>query len=342
MKPSQTVMNGRASWPGAVPALWLAVSACFSVAATVNTESEGLTLTASEGATSCRYEVGNRVVVSFGPSMVSPDNPPDYAEATLLADAGQSGPFSGDYIAAGVKGVRLRIRGDGHQPGSLQVLLQGTSGRIWINSTLRLSSEPGVWTTIVLPFERSAGWLRGGTDLDTKWQADLRSVRLMGVRLSRGGTEAQSYALDDFVLLDADGMYEEENLSPLEKALLARFGVRRPQDVSEADRLVDSDQDGMTDWTEILCLYDPDFANAMFVAEILSVTDAGVLLRWPCVQGSTYTVVRSLSLLEGFSLLPGNPPAGADLFASDTGYMLFLDTDAAGKSPLFYRIRRQY
>ncbi|MDI6774261.1 MAG: hypothetical protein QME60_02535 [Verrucomicrobiota bacterium] len=303
--------------------------------ATVGTESGGLVMSDSEGSTTYSCAPEGYVIISFGQGNVSPSTPPDYAEAVLVADGGKAdSPFTGDYVADGVKGVTFRVRGDGHTPGSAMVILRSRSGRIWSNDRFQFPAEAGVWSTVTLSFERSAGWTRGGADLDAKWDADIRSVTLIGIQMSRSGTDAQSYTIDDFMLLDADHM--PDALTPLERALRDRFGVTRREDVAPADQLVDTDFDGMTDLFEILSKYDSDFANAIFEAQILSVTDAGVTIRWTCVEGSKYTVLRGSQLTGGLDPLPDF--AGLDMPATETGYMTLVDTDAKGSGPYYYRI----
>ena len=296
----------------------------------------------TDGGVAYSHSLEGYAVMSFAEIVVNPYSPPPYCAGTLVADAGAAdSPFAGDYSAAGVTGLTFRIMSDGHKPASAMVILQSSvSGRIWINENVPISGEAGRWVDCAISLARASGWRRGGTDLDAKWAIDLRSVGTIGIRICQGGTESQVYTIADFMLAGASGPSQHANLSALQKALLDRFGVTTLEAVSEQDKKVDSDLDGMTDVLEILSIFDLDFANLTFVAELVSVTDQGVALKWPCVQDWKYTVFRSERLGDGFFLLPDG--VGVDMVSTNTGYMVFTDTDSAGKEgPFYYRVLKR-
>ena len=325
---------------GMTVGVWLIAAALLSAAET-GTESRGLQEAETTGSVTYESAAGGGIRMVFEAKIVSQYVPPQYVAGMVAPDGGApGGPFTGNYTGAGVTGLTFRIMSDGHLPSTALVFLQGgQSGRIWVNRSFSVSGVDGEWVTVQIPFVRREGWERGGTGLDAKWAADLADVGLIGIRISQGGTEAQSYTIDDFMLVDEDGMGEEAELSPLEQALKDRFGVTSAEEVSEEDQQADTDADGMTDLYEILAEYDLEFANSIFTADIVSVTDGGVTIRWACVDEWLYTVFRATQLTNDFVLLPGG--AGVDLAAPGTGYMNFTDTTATGKGPYYYRIMKR-
>ena len=123
-----------------------------------------------------------------------------------------------------------------------------------------------------------------------------------------------------------------QSLTPLESALLARFGVTTAAEVSAANAAVDSDGDGMTDLEKILVENDPGYFKKNFKAELDESDASGITIRWKCVQGYTYTVVRDTSMFGTF---------GEAIFtatASQTGVMSYKDVDAASEVQYFYKV----
>jgi len=265
--------------------------------------------------------------------------PPSYVVGTVVADGGApESPFVGDYIEAGALGLSFRICGDGHQPLNPAVLLVGESGRRWFNPNVLISETPGEWNLNQVSFEMDSGWSCASGGGPAEWEEDLRHVVLIGVRLAQGGTAAQSYTIEEFRLIDADGFITPPaDLTPLQEALKNRFGVTSIDEIPDAEKQKDTDSDGMTDLYEILCEYDLKFADSVFVADPVAADETGITLRWACVAGKKYTVFRSEDLLRGFHSLEG----AVDMVAPETGYMTYRDATATGQGPYFYRILRR-
>lgn len=267
---------------------------------------------------------------------------PEYNAATVVADTSGSGSvFAGDYAAAGVKGATFKIRSELNAAKPVQAMLvlqAGASGRLWRNENVNVSAVQGVWTLNTIGMDRAAGWTRdGGGDLDAMWLEDLKNVDLIGVRLAQPGLEAQSYSISEFKLFGDGFATPIATLTPLEKALMLKFGVTNANDLASWQKALDSNGNGMTDLFEILSEYDFLFANSIFVAEIVEGDKGpGILIRWPCVRNWKYTVMRANSLLASFQGLA----SAVGLVATNTGYMTYRDTTATGEGPYFYRIKR--
>ncbi len=265
--------------------------------------------------------------------------PPSYVVGTVVADgAAPESPFVGDYIEAGAAGVTFRICGDGNLPLNPSVILVGESGRRWFNPNVSISQAAGEWILNQVAFDPESGWVCSSGGGPAEWEDDLRHVVFIGVRLAQGGIGAQSYTIDEFRLIDANGFITPPaDLTPLQQALKDRFGVTSIDEIPDAQKAVDSDTDGMTDLYEILCEYDLNFADSVFVAKPVAADETGITLRWACVAGKKYTVFRSEDLLSGFRTLSG----AVDMVAAETGYMTYKDTTATGLGAYFYRILRR-
>ena len=322
-------------------AAFLVVGCLLSAfAANVGTEADPLLVDEQIGGVTFTSGEGGAITVTFAAQSVK--SPPSFSCGSTVADVGVSGgAFVGDYIAAGVKSLTFKVTGDGHLPGSINVILKNKDGRAWCNPNVQVSAEAGVATVNTISFDRSAGWDRNerpSVDKDAMWAADLRNVAVIGIRLSQGGAEAQSYTISDFMLVDQDGGTSGPGtLTPLEQALLDAFGVTDIAALSDAQKLRDLDGDGMPDLVELRSEHETGFADSIFAAEIVEIESDGITIKWPCVAGEIYTVLRSTSLFTVFT-----PLAGAlQLEATETGYMTHKDTSATGSGPYFYKVFKQ-
>jgi hypothetical protein len=126
------------------------------------------------------------------------------------------------------------------------------------------------------------------------------------------------------------GAYEFQGSgSVISYAWLQQYGL--PTDGS-AD-FTDPDSDGHNNWQEWCCQTDP--TNALSVLRLLTPESDGtnVHVRWTSVAGVPYYLLRGTNLTtwRPFQLLATNLPGQA-------GTTRYTDANAAGRSPLFYRV----
>lgn len=324
--------------------IWFCIVALMLSGKVVDLQAEVVADTASttdiNGTVTYSYGAPGEITVTFPTQL--PTSRLTYNAVTIVAGSSSADvAFRGDYIAAGYRSVAFKIQGltTVSVPVSLQLVLRSSvSGRVWRNSNVTASAVGGVLVANSVTFERSSGWTRNDTgDLDVLWQEDLRSVEVIGVRLAQPTREGMTYTISDF-RLSGDVITPPSELTPVEQALSDAFdGKTSVSQLTDAEKSRDTDGDGMEDYVEVLSENDDEYANSIFAAEIVNITDEGILIRWPCVDLSRYTVMRATSLMSPFEDLAG----ATALQATFTGYMTHLDTSALGAGPYFYKIRRE-
>ena len=290
-------------------------------------------------------EESGAVKIQFAANRPSSSVPPSRPAGELFAGVGvSSGAFVGDYVASGVEGVQFSVMGDGHTPSGAMLILRSASGRDWFYKPLKISSNAGEWTINNVRFTLDSGWARNdlpGTDKEANFLEDIRNVTSIGMAFAPGGTEAQYYVVANFVLYGADGVLSgPAELTPLEKALLDMFQVDDVSKLNDSQKIQDSDKDGMTDVDEILSEYDVQYANSTFKSDVETPEgDSRITIKWPCVKGRNYTVLRTKNIMDPFVNLPDGK--GKDMIATETGYMRYVDDDATDAGPFFYRITKK-
>lgn len=99
----------------------------------------------------------------------------------------------------------------------------------------------------------------------------------------------------------------------------------------------DDDHDGMSNYAEYKAGTDPKSKSSVFSIGLEPTNDVpeaplGVILRWSSIPNRTYSILRSIDLLEAFS----NIQQG---IASDPPVNVFEDTTATNHGPYYYRIK---
>ena len=118
---------------------------------------------------------------------------------SMVATNGASGgAFEGDFVSAGLKEIGFRfLAADVKPSGALVRIFAGK--RAYVH-TLDLSEVTvGKWTECRFSLEglEAGGW-NGGDATEERFQKDLGRVTCVEVQVSRRGTKAQRYAVDDF------------------------------------------------------------------------------------------------------------------------------------------------
>ena len=309
--------------------------------------------TRARGATVEYTPVGaTGLTVSFGSGSFPPAGS---VSATIVVDKDVTDSwFGGNMIERGINTLQFKIHGDGLAPSLALVSLnyRSETRRTW-SIPFDVSRTPGEVVTIILPLTIAAGW---SADYHGNQYAmlaqDLQDVESVSVRVSpgdpddTGSLDPQSYTVTDFVAINDDGISSQPGvLSPdeeaLEQALISNFsyGYGSVDALTDEMKEWDQDLDGMADYVEIMSEHDEDYADSIFAAEDIVTANDGIELTWVCVEGQTYSVLRSESIQGTFSVVPELE----GLVASGTGYMTGKDGSdevVNGEGPFFYRIRK--
>jgi len=141
--------------------------------------------------------------------------------------------------------ISFRFMAEDTEPSKAKVAFHSeVSGNTWlINLTI---SSSGDWVEMNVPVDFAQGWYMGPASAADQFDADLRSASWVGIYVRRyGDRDIQNYRVDDFRIqgrLDTDGdlLYDAE-----EEA----YGTLIDD--------IDSDDDGYTDYEEIIAGSDP-------------------------------------------------------------------------------------
>ncbi len=256
------------------------------------------------------------------------------ADETVVPDA-----FVGDYLVAGIKGLsfRLKVVSDAAElPEGVSLFIIGgpddmkwtipaeslrfgsASGEVVANN-VELGATHGLWTRT---------WARGTTEeqKDAAWQQTIQDVKQIGFDFNQVLFDAQEYTVSDFRLLGDGFVSDPAILRELQDNL--KLGISNVDELTAELKQKDSDGDGISDYDEIMNGDDPGLA-----VKIVSVEPDGITIEWPKAANRRYMLVRSSSLLGGFTEVVMDSP-----LTSDQGVMTYKDTTATNAVPYFYRV----
>lgn len=275
------------------------------------------------------------VMVDFGQSGVisatmTKELNPKNKEVTFVAGTltESTGSFSGNYLAAGVTTVGFTLQSNQPIDAQTRLVLIGESERFWLRRNLvagansvALDRTNGGWD---LPVSLQTG------DLDQLWAEDLSSVKSLGilVRQTTLATGSSTITVSAFTLSSSRAVGA---VLTLEDRLMAAFDKGSTADLTDAEIAQDTDGDGMTDLNEVLAENDPAgyFGDELFKADVLDVSADSVTVRFACVQGETYTILRATEV-------GGVVKEVGELTAGQTGYANFTDEDPADGNAFYH------
>jgi hypothetical protein len=120
--------------------------------------------------------------------------------------------------------------------------------------------------------------------------------------------------------------------------LYNRFGVRTEEELSEAQKKEDSDQDGMPDYEVILADYQPGYYESnLFEIVSLKVEPDKTRVSWKALRSNNYVVARA----AGLDLSTNFTSSGMTNFITKTGVFGWDDLDLSGGMQYFYRVNRE-
>ena len=249
--------------------------------------------------------------------------------------------FTGNYLATHTTSMSFNITSGGVTPGPGTRVVLKNGDREWYRYVSNVSPQSGVPAFNRISFNRADGWNTEAVgDPDVMWAEDLCHVDFVGITVMRNGIEpsAHSFTITAFAL---DGDTAMNSLSPLQQALALAFnGLTSVDDVVNAGLAgQDNNQDGMTDLDGIRAVYDPDyFARNLFKVRVVDGNE-GFTVKWACVEGKSYRVLRASALAGGSQGLFVEVQSWRQ--ATETGFMTWEDVDANTERQYFYKVVQQ-
>jgi hypothetical protein len=281
---------------------------------------------------------GGYVTVSFPGSLRSPSSPPSGAAADVRTSLMTTdGPFTGDYVAAGAKGLEFSLKYAGRRPPRVMVVLVPAEGNLWFNDALlKFNETEGVWQPNNISFDLRAGWFDAyGDRNEDAWQAALRNVSAIGLNMRQIGTVNQSASVDHFRLLLDNEVFTPDAV--LSERLFARFGVRDRRELTAAQRAQDSDGNGIADYLEIWVMQsDPDTDEGDLMVEVGRTAGGKSEVSWNAIAGGEYAVEVSDSPKGQYRAVAGASRVRADVKGRTTK----VDDEDGSGGLRFYRVKQ--
>lgn len=288
------------------PETWTNTSTQGWVAYDMVNEEVTAALTVDSGALQLRYAAQSMAM------------PPD--EQVIKADGNASGgQFTGNYLDAGVQGIKFRFKPDLTASASL-LLHSDASGRRWRYALTGLTT--GVWNDVTVTVAPATLKLMNGAQNWANFAADLQNVSWVGVEVVRNASMAeQFYRLDDFQLVGPGQDFASYIRT-------AAGGGAWTQDMLATG---DLDHDGSDNYSEYVAGTAADVAGDVLAVKIEPrVAAAGVRVSWPSHAGRVYRVLRSTSPGGVDEDISGDLAAGAERNS--------FDDPADGGGTNYYRV----
>jgi hypothetical protein len=258
-------------------------------------------------------------------------------------------PPVGFYRTAGLTNIMLTMTRSANEtkPGRLELVNEDQT-RYWYRY---FYPQGGVTTTVAYalddpPFDEagSNGWaVQMMQDVDpvpfTNWPAvwpqDLGYISEVAVSAFKKDynthwLEVRSLVFESDVALDG--------ITQVMGRLYNRFGVRTEEELSEAQKKEDTDQDGMPDYEVILADYQPGYYESnLFEIVSLKVEPDKTRVSWKALRSNNYVVARA----PGLDLSTNFTSSGTTNFITKTGVFGWDDLDLSGGMQYFYRVNRE-
>jgi PKD domain len=127
------------------------------------------------------------------------------------------------------------------------------------------------------------------------------------------------------------GAYEFQNpATTISQLWLQQYGLATD---GSAD-FTDSDHDGLNNWQEWIAGTDPTDPKSALYLHAVTTNSPGLLIQWDSVLGKLYSLERASNLSSSTPFAPI-----ASQISGNNGTTTYLDTNAIGNGPFFYRIR---
>ena len=306
---------------------WTCCAGLHAVAQTATPVYTAQTLTAgrtfTQGATVTYQLLSGGIVANIGNGSFPPGG---LTMATVDVDSGNAASlFTGDYLAANINALTFEVIGSGFLPETALVELRSASGRRWrYGFKDQLKTQAGVAAQVHIPLTVGSGWTTPWAgESHSLFAADLQQITLCSIVLIPGKPAAntflpaQSYQVRTVTALtDPTVSPPMVSLSPLAQALTRRFGygIDGEEDLTDALRAVDLDQDTLKDYQEAFAEHDAGFAASLLELK-WGIQAPPLGLHWPVVRGQTYR------LMGAESIGPGAPPSTriAEITPAETG-----------------------
>jgi len=245
--------------------------------------------------------------------------------------------FTGDILTPGYSGISMKLISNTPIPGNVSVIMRRPDGQYiheWINTNSTFSVLPGEWSFCNIPLKRDPYWTTSFNSYkrspDQIWESDLIDVQCIIIRISAITTNSQSYSISDFKFIGENIITAPANLTPLQRY----FTVNTINEMTPDMFIKDTDRDGMSDYTEILCGMDPYNSTSVFMVKLNPNTNQ-IIISWQGILGKKYNIMRSnnIAISNSFKTLNTN-----EIICTNTAQILYIDTNANTTLPNFYKI----